>query len=39
LGLRPEQLQELEQKGVIGKWADRRGPKPPDNWEGEGLVG
>ena len=39
LGLRAEQLRELEQKGVIGKWADRRGPKPPDDWEGEGLVG
>jgi crotonobetainyl-CoA:carnitine CoA-transferase CaiB-like acyl-CoA transferase len=39
LGLRPEQLRELEQQGVIGKWADRRGPKPPDGWDGEGLIG
>ncbi len=39
LGLRPDQLRELEQQGVIGKWADRRGPKPPDGWDGEGTVG
>ena len=39
LGLRPEQLKELETKGVIGKWADRRGSKPPDEWDGEGVVG
>ncbi len=39
LGLRPEQLKALEQQGVIGKWADRRGPKPPDGWDGEGIIG
>ncbi|HWU41768.1 MAG TPA: CoA transferase, partial [Candidatus Acidoferrum sp.] len=39
LGLRPEQLKDLEQRGVIGKWADRRGPKPPDGWDGEGIIG
>ncbi len=39
LGLRPDQLSGLEQQGVIGKWADRRGPKPPDGWDGEGVVG
>ncbi len=39
LGLRPDQLKELEQQGVIGKWADRRGPKPPDGWDGEGIIG
>jgi len=38
LGLRPEQLQELVQKGVVGKWADRRGPKPPEGWQGEGII-
>ncbi len=38
LGLGPEKLKELEQQGVIGKWADRRGPKPPDGWKGEGLI-
>ncbi len=39
LGLRPDQLKQLEEQGVIGKWADRRGPKPPDGWDGEGVVG
>jgi crotonobetainyl-CoA:carnitine CoA-transferase CaiB-like acyl-CoA transferase len=39
LGLRPDQLKQLEEQGVIGKWADRRGPKPPDGWDGEGLIG
>jgi crotonobetainyl-CoA:carnitine CoA-transferase CaiB-like acyl-CoA transferase len=38
LGLRPEQLRDLEEKGVIGKWADRRGPMPPDGWQGEGVI-
>ncbi len=38
LGLGPEKLKELEQQGVIGKWADRRGPKPPDGWNGEGSI-
>jgi len=38
LGLDPEQLKELERRGVIGKWADRRGPKPPDDWSGEGIL-
>ena len=39
LGLGPDKLKALEQQGVIGKWADRRGPKPPDGWDGEGIVG
>jgi crotonobetainyl-CoA:carnitine CoA-transferase CaiB-like acyl-CoA transferase len=38
LGLAPDQIKALEGKGVIGKWADRRGPKPPDGWSGEGVV-
>ncbi len=39
LGLRPEQLRELEERGVIGKWADRKGPKPPDDWQpGQGEI-
>jgi hypothetical protein len=37
--LSPARLKELEQQGVIGKWADRLGPKPPDGWSGEGIVG
>jgi crotonobetainyl-CoA:carnitine CoA-transferase CaiB-like acyl-CoA transferase len=38
LGLSSEKIKELERQGVIGKWADRRGPKPPDGWSGEGLI-
>lgn len=38
LGLQPEELKALEERGVIGKWADRLGPKPPDGWRGEGLI-
>jgi crotonobetainyl-CoA:carnitine CoA-transferase CaiB-like acyl-CoA transferase len=38
LGLSPDQITDLERQGVIGKWADRRGPKPPEEWSGEGLI-
>ncbi len=38
LGLTPDQIKSLEGKGVIGKWADRLGPKPPDGWKGEGTI-
>ncbi len=38
LGLSPEQIRALEGRGVVGKWADRRGPKPPDGWSGEGMI-
>ena len=39
LGLSPEQIDELERQRVIGKWADRRGPKPPDDWApGQGEI-
>jgi crotonobetainyl-CoA:carnitine CoA-transferase CaiB-like acyl-CoA transferase len=33
LGLSPDQIEELERQRVIGKWADRKGPKPPDDWQ------
>ncbi|MBI4609225.1 MAG: CoA transferase [Candidatus Rokubacteria bacterium] len=32
LGLSPARIRELEARKVIGKWADRPGAKPPDNW-------
>ncbi|MGH7411740.1 MAG: CaiB/BaiF CoA transferase family protein [Candidatus Methylomirabilis sp.] len=32
LGLNADQIRDLEREGVIGKWADRQGPKPPDDW-------
>ena len=38
LGLRPDQLAQLTRQGVIGKWADRRGPRPPEGWDGEGII-
>ncbi len=36
LGLSPAEIRELEGEGVIGRWADRPGQKPPDDWAGEG---
>ncbi len=35
LGLAPSRLKELEEKGTIGKWVDRVGQKPPEDWDGE----
>ena len=32
LGLSAERIEELERQQVIGKWADRPGPRPPDDW-------
>ncbi len=34
LGLGDEELAELTAKGVIGKWADRPGARPPADWDG-----
>lgn len=34
LGLGEEELAELTAKGVIGKWADRPGARPPADWDG-----
>ena len=34
LGLDLEQMEELEKKRIIGKWDDRVGAKPPDDWNG-----
>jgi crotonobetainyl-CoA:carnitine CoA-transferase CaiB-like acyl-CoA transferase len=33
LGLAPARIRELEAQKVIGKWADRPGAKPPDDWK------
>jgi crotonobetainyl-CoA:carnitine CoA-transferase CaiB-like acyl-CoA transferase len=38
LGLSDDELGKLEAERVIGKWADRVGPKPPDDWTGQGLM-
>jgi crotonobetainyl-CoA:carnitine CoA-transferase CaiB-like acyl-CoA transferase len=34
LGLDREQMDELEKKKIVGKWDDRVGAKPPDDWNG-----
>jgi crotonobetainyl-CoA:carnitine CoA-transferase CaiB-like acyl-CoA transferase len=38
LGLTDAQIRDLEARKVIGKWADRIGARPPDDWKGEGLL-
>jgi crotonobetainyl-CoA:carnitine CoA-transferase CaiB-like acyl-CoA transferase len=39
LGLTSSQLKGLEEARVIGKWADRAGAKPPENWApGQGGI-
>lgn len=38
LGLSRAEIRALEAKGVVGRWADRPGAKPPDGWAGEGAV-
>jgi crotonobetainyl-CoA:carnitine CoA-transferase CaiB-like acyl-CoA transferase len=38
LGLPDEEIAALEAERVIGRWADRVGPKPPDDWRGQGLL-
>ena len=38
LGLSDDEIQSLTAAGVVGKWADRIGAKPPDGWKGEGVL-
>ncbi len=39
LGLQPKDIDRLTEQGVVGRWANRVGSKPPDDWvEGEGEV-
>ncbi|MGH7321041.1 MAG: CaiB/BaiF CoA transferase family protein [Candidatus Rokuibacteriota bacterium] len=33
LGLSPPEIQAFEARGVVGRWADRVGAKPPDDFE------
>ncbi len=33
LGLSPSRIEQLEEKKVVGRWADRPGAKPPDDWD------
>jgi crotonobetainyl-CoA:carnitine CoA-transferase CaiB-like acyl-CoA transferase len=34
LGLSDAEIRDLERRGVVGRWGDRRGAKPPDDWTG-----
>jgi crotonobetainyl-CoA:carnitine CoA-transferase CaiB-like acyl-CoA transferase len=36
LGLPDEEIVDLERRGVVGRWDDRRGARPPDGWCGDG---
>jgi len=38
LGLPDEEIADLERRGIVGRWGDRRGAKPPDDWSGEGDL-
>ncbi|MFQ5596400.1 MAG: CaiB/BaiF CoA transferase family protein [Anaerolineae bacterium] len=38
LGLSTSQIQELEEQGIVGQWAERQGAMPPGDWQGEGLI-
>ncbi|MBI3457918.1 MAG: CoA transferase [Candidatus Rokubacteria bacterium] len=38
LGLPDAEIAELERRGIVGQWADRRGAKPPDDWKGGAPV-
>ncbi|MEK7880151.1 MAG: CoA transferase, partial [candidate division NC10 bacterium] len=34
LALSQEEIEKLKAKGIIGKWSDIPGRKPPDSWQG-----
>jgi crotonobetainyl-CoA:carnitine CoA-transferase CaiB-like acyl-CoA transferase len=38
LNLSEDEMQQLQKEQVIGKWMDRVGAKPPDDWNGEDGV-
>jgi crotonobetainyl-CoA:carnitine CoA-transferase CaiB-like acyl-CoA transferase len=35
LGLPDDEIADLERRGIVGRWADRRGARPPDDWSGD----
>jgi crotonobetainyl-CoA:carnitine CoA-transferase CaiB-like acyl-CoA transferase len=39
VGLTPAEMAALEREGVIGRWSDRPGQRPPDGWPGEEAGG
>jgi crotonobetainyl-CoA:carnitine CoA-transferase CaiB-like acyl-CoA transferase len=34
LGLTDGEVADLERRGVVGRWGERRGARPPDDWQG-----
>jgi crotonobetainyl-CoA:carnitine CoA-transferase CaiB-like acyl-CoA transferase len=38
LGLPDAEISDLERRGIVGRWSDRLGAKPPDDWSGEGDL-
>jgi crotonobetainyl-CoA:carnitine CoA-transferase CaiB-like acyl-CoA transferase len=38
LGLSPSEIRRLEERKVVGQWADRPGAKPPAEWDGRTRV-
>jgi hypothetical protein len=35
LGLSDQEIAGLERTGVVGRWDDRRGARPPGDWSGD----
>ena len=38
LGLTDAEIAELERRRIVGRWGDRRGARPPDDWPGPGPA-
>lgn len=38
LGLSPSEVRDLEARGVVGRWAERPGARPPDEWQPGQLM-
>jgi len=38
LGLTAAEVEALAREGIVGRWSDRPGQKPPDDWRGEGRA-
>jgi crotonobetainyl-CoA:carnitine CoA-transferase CaiB-like acyl-CoA transferase len=38
LGMPDEEMADLERRGIVGRWADRRGARPPEGWSGAGDI-
>lgn len=38
LGMDNAEIKALYENQVIGKWIERKGPMPPDDWDGKGVI-